>query len=202
VRSRVCQAKPIRAAAPASGHLLAARHHVPAGFAKVLARPSREAVCIHLTVHAFIGLPAIPRRAHVLFPSRANADSPRRRVSHIVFDCPRHDAVRVRQTRAFTSTTEQADRQATTGATRTRVAGQLSLQSRRCPASLPCVCCCGMEMPTQKKTRHHVLGLREYGHGIIMSMLAKSERITVGWLARTPFSARSLFNRTCTSLRL
>jgi hypothetical protein len=99
VRSRVCQAKPIRAAAPASGHLLAAQHHVPAGFAKALARPSREVVCIHLTVHAFIGLPAITRRAYVLFPSRANADSPRRRVNHIVFDCPCHDAVRVRQTR-------------------------------------------------------------------------------------------------------
>ena len=110
----------------------------------------------------------------ILISLCVNADSPLDGQPRLYLTVLVHDAARVRQTRALTSTTEQTDRSRSSGAsaTRTRVAGQLSLVS--CPSKAG-------------RVRVSCLGLRGYGHGIIMSMLAHSERIIVDWLEKNPF---------------
>jgi len=88
---------------------------------------------------------------------------------------PRHDVARVRQTRALTSTGRPS-------ATRTRDTGQNPKPEISGTASLPCVCC-GVD----EKMHHDVSVFCEHGHDDTMSMLANSERITVGWLVKNPY---------------
>ena len=140
MHSRVCPIKPChlsRAAGPASVDSSSSRGTAPC-LGRLLPRAEAEALkgsrrsqtngrrekleggvsalFRFLTGHASIGryntTPSDSTRGMraILISLRVNADSPFGRSTTVVLDCSHNDAARVPQTRALTSTTEQADR--------------------------------------------------------------------------------------------